>query len=102
MTDGISNSGPVKPAYTQPARTRAADARPTSTAAATSAADGDRVELSDTVQQLQSEPGFDPAKVARIRQAIASGNYPLDPRRMAESFVGLEQMFDKATGGQAS
>jgi negative regulator of flagellin synthesis FlgM len=35
---------------------------------------------------------FDEAKVANIKQALAEGNYPLDERRIAESFVAIESM----------
>ncbi|MBT5106326.1 MAG: flagellar biosynthesis anti-sigma factor FlgM, partial [Porticoccaceae bacterium] len=35
---------------------------------------------------------FDEAKVAEIKQALAEGNYPLDERRIAESFVAIESM----------
>lgn len=53
----------------------------------------DRLELSPLArQQSASEPGFDRAKVDAIKQAIQNGQYPLDPRRMAESFLALEQM----------
>jgi negative regulator of flagellin synthesis FlgM len=99
MTDGISRSGPIGPGYTQPAKPRSAEARPAGAAATT---EGDRVELSAGAQQLASEPGFDAAKVAQIKMAIATGNYPLDARRMAESFVSLEQMFDQATSGRTA
>ncbi len=42
--------------------------------------------------RLKQEPDFDRAKVASIKQAIESGQYPLNPRRIAESFVALEQL----------
>ena len=35
---------------------------------------------------------FDAAKVEQIKQALAEGNYPLDERRIAESFVAIESM----------
>lgn len=38
------------------------------------------------------DDSFDSDKVAAIKQAISSGNYPLDSRRIAESFVTLERM----------
>ena len=37
-------------------------------------------------------PDFDADKVERIKQAIRDGNYPLDSRRIAESFVALEKL----------
>jgi negative regulator of flagellin synthesis FlgM len=42
--------------------------------------------------RLQQEPDFDRAKVDAIKLAIEKGQYPLNPRRIAESFVALEQM----------
>ena len=42
--------------------------------------------------RLQQEPDFDRVKVDSIKQAIENGQYPLNPRRIAESFVALEQM----------
>ena len=101
MTDGISRSGPVGPTYTQATKSTGADVRSSAgTSASAGAGDSDRVELSAGAQKLSAEPGFDAAKVASIKQAIANGNYPLDARRIAESFVSLEQMFDRATSGR--
>ena len=103
MTDGISRSGPVGQVYTQATKSKGADVRTSgSTSVSTGSVEGDRVELSVGAQQLSAEPGFDAAKVASIKQAIANGNYPLDARRMAESFVSLEQMFDRATAGRSA
>jgi len=42
--------------------------------------------------RINQEPEFDRAKVDAIRHAIQNGQYPLDPRRIAESFVAIEQM----------
>jgi hypothetical protein len=42
--------------------------------------------------RLKQEPDFDRVKVDSIKDAIANGHYPLNPRRIAESFVALEQM----------
>jgi flagellar biosynthesis anti-sigma factor FlgM len=41
---------------------------------------------------MHEEPNFDRKKVDSIRQAIQDGKYPLDPRRIAESFWSIEQM----------
>jgi len=41
---------------------------------------------------MHEEPNFDRKKVDSIRQAIRDGQYPLDPRRIAESFLAIEQM----------
>ena len=42
--------------------------------------------------RIKQEPEFDRAKVDAIRDAIKNGQYPLDPRRIAESFVAIEQL----------
>jgi flagellar biosynthesis anti-sigma factor FlgM len=42
--------------------------------------------------RLKQEPDFDRTKVESIKKAIESGHYPLNPRRIAESFVALEQL----------
>ena len=41
--------------------------------------------------RLKQAPDFDRAKVDSIKESIANGQYPLNPRRIAESFVSLEQ-----------
>ncbi len=42
--------------------------------------------------RLKQEPDFDRTKVDSIKHAIENGQYPLNPRRIAESFVALEQL----------
>ena len=42
--------------------------------------------------RLKQEPDFDRSKVESIKKAIESGQYPLNPRRIAQSFVALEQL----------
>lgn len=53
---------------------------------------GDEVQLSEVAREAAREPEFDRAKVEAIKAAIAQGQYPLDSRRIAESFVALERM----------
>lgn len=53
---------------------------------------GDTVSLSNVAQKAMAEPDFDRVKVEAIKQAISQGQYPLDARRIAESFVAIEQM----------
>ena len=43
----------------------------------------------------QLSPGFDKAKVDAIKQAVQNGQYPLDARRMAESFLAMEQLINE-------
>lgn len=57
-----------------------------------SAPGGDELVLSDVAKQAMSEGSFDRAKVDAIKQAIQDGQYPLNARRIAESFVAIEQM----------
>lgn len=52
----------------------------------------DSLSLSNVAQKAMAEPDFDRAKVEAIKQAIAEGQYPLDSRRIAESFVAIERM----------
>lgn len=52
----------------------------------------DSVSLSNVNQKVKDQPDFDRAKVEAIKQALKEGNYPLNPRRIAENFVAIEQM----------
>lgn len=95
MTDPISSARPLgletpasrraqedasKPSATQLSRGQAAEPR------------DDEVVLSAAAQRIQAEPEIDRNKVEAIKAAIAEGRYPLDPRRIAESFMALERM----------
>lgn len=56
----------------------------------------DTLELSAAARTpTAGEAPFDRAKVDAIKQAIERGQYPLDPRRMAESFLAVEQMINE-------
>ena len=55
-------------------------------------AGADKVSLSNVAQKVMDQPDFDRAKVESIKKAIAEGNYPVNPRRIAENFVALEKM----------
>ena len=57
-------------------------------------AGADSVKLSNLEQKVKDQSSFDRAKVESIKDAIRSGNYPLDPRRIAENFVSIERMID--------
>lgn len=53
----------------------------------------DQVQLSNVADRaMAAGPDFDAEKVERIKQAIRDGNFPVDSRRIAESFVALERM----------
>jgi negative regulator of flagellin synthesis FlgM len=68
--------------------TTSADSTPTPV----KASGADQLHLSNVSKRLADEPGFDRVKVDSIKKAIEDGNYPLDPRRIAESFHAIEQM----------
>ena len=53
---------------------------------------GDEVVLSPMAQKAMAEPAFDRAKVESIKQALKDGNYPLNSRRIAESFASIEKL----------
>ncbi len=52
----------------------------------------DQLALSNVAQRTMAQPDFDRAKVDAIKQAIQNGQYPLNSRKIAESFVAIEQM----------
>jgi flagellar biosynthesis anti-sigma factor FlgM len=64
----------------------------TQTAPTAHADSADEINLRKVAQRMHEEPNFDRKKVDSIRQAIQDGKYPLDPRRIAESFWSIEQM----------
>ena len=52
----------------------------------------DQLQMTNVAQKAMAEPDFDKAKVDAIKQALQDGQYPLNPRRIAESFYAIEQM----------
>jgi len=52
----------------------------------------DVLSLSDVTERLKAEPEIDRAKVDAIKKALQNGQYPLNARRTAESFVALEHL----------
>ncbi len=77
-------------------RAEKADKAPDAMAAAATRAPApaadDKLELSQAARLSAQEPTFDRAKVDAIKQQVEQGQYPLDPRRIAENFLALEQM----------
>ena len=57
----------------------------------------DELVLTEISQRASSESGFDPKKVEAIKRSIAEGNYPLDARKIAESFSSLENLIGGST-----
>lgn len=54
----------------------------------------DELLLSPIAKQAMAEPAFDRDKVEAIKQAIKDGSYPLNSRRIAESFAAMEKLID--------
>lgn len=108
MTDPISNQVSRLPPNVGPARTATdkvdkadkADKKAVSShapaahnkAAERKSVDSDTLALSNVNQRVNSQPEFDRSKVEAIKESLKNGSYPLNPRRIAESFVALEQM----------
>jgi flagellar biosynthesis anti-sigma factor FlgM len=109
MTDPISQSPRPLPAYIGARKSAdktggseksaslantapAATAGVTQTVPSAHADSADEINLRKVAQRMHEEPNFDRKKVDSIRQAIQDGKYPLDPRRIAESFWAIEQM----------
>jgi negative regulator of flagellin synthesis FlgM len=104
MTDPISQYGRVSPkdssvrsALDKLDKRAATDAKPPVSAPVTSGPTAARpgpdvLSLSNVAQKAMNEPDFDRDKVESIKKAIQEGQYPLDARRIAESFVAIERM----------
>ena len=95
MTDPISGVSAkalsaIKPEQKKDEELRSTDVE--SQAASTDRQMSDEVQLSDETVVELTRAGFDDAKVAQIKQALADGNYPLDPKRIAEGFTEIEKL----------
>ncbi len=42
-------------------------------------------------QSMASQPSFDSAKVAAIKEAIANGSYTVDPEKLADNMIKFEK-----------
>jgi len=101
MSDPISNYGRMTQSSAaarnaiekvDPKGTSAAAAKEESAPAKAEAPGADKISLTNVAQKVMAQPEFDRAKVESIKQAIKDGNYPVNPRRIAESFVALEKL----------
>ena len=103
MADFISQIGGAKQPETAAQRTPKVDSGnggTKATPATPPASSGsDEVVLTEISQKAISEPGFDAGKVEAIKQAISEGNYPLDARKIAESFSSLERLIGDTAAG---
>lgn len=100
MTDPISNygrrvqsDGALRDAMAKVDRKSSASAQSTDAAPRPKLSAGDdQVSLSNVTERVMAQPDFDRAKVEAIKTAIKNGQYPLNPQKIAESFVAIEQM----------
>lgn len=76
---------------TDDAKTQSVDGKEIAGAKITGLGD-DVVEISEAGFKAVDETGFDQGRVDEIKKAIAENGYPVDPRRIAESFAALERM----------
>jgi negative regulator of flagellin synthesis FlgM len=70
------------------------DNAPSAAPSEPSAPQSDQLILSDAAQQAMRAEVFDRAKVDAIKEALRNGQYPLDSRRIAESFQAIERLID--------
>lgn len=67
-------------------------------AASEAATGAESAVASSRLQQIQERidgtPEVDTARVEAIKQAIAEGNFPIDPARIAQKFVELEGLLN--------
>lgn len=89
---GVGGRGPqaLRLAEAESKKNAEADRAAKSAGASTPAQDS--VELSEGVRSASTEAVFDADRVAELRQAIAEGQYPLDPKKIAESFASIERL----------
>ncbi|HAU03000.1 MAG TPA: flagellar biosynthesis anti-sigma factor FlgM [Porticoccaceae bacterium] len=95
MTDGISKvtRGAIElNTAADKARARKPEAGIEPQSATKHASANDEVIFSKAVETAFSRSEFDADRVAQIKSAIAEGSYPLDERRIAESFAAIERM----------
>lgn len=60
--------------------------------AAQAAPKSDELLLSPIAKKAMAEPAFDREKVEAIKQALRDGTYPMDARRIAQSFASMEKL----------
>lgn len=80
---GLTPVNPVSNETASSAASRTPEAEPK---------DVNALSLSNITERVKAESDFDRAKVDAIKHAISNGQYPLNPKRIAESFVAIEQM----------
>lgn len=91
VTDAMTNHGKArsKPDADQAASGASATARPAEDKVSISE---ESLHVRELQQQLDQVPEVDAEKVNAIKQAIARGDYPLDPKKIAANLMNLEKI----------
>ena len=91
MAKSLNAAPPGRATHRDPA----ADARPDAAGAAKA---GDSVSLTPAAQLLRAAEGraadtpvVDSQRVSAVRESIANGSFAIDPARIAERMMGMEQ-----------
>jgi negative regulator of flagellin synthesis FlgM len=94
MVDSINSSNSAAVAANKSAKASAqqVNREPSTSVASGEAAVSIEVTLSNEIRAGEETAAFDDARVQEMRQAIESGNFPLDARRIAENFAELERL----------
>lgn len=95
MTDPISGIGgkalsAIKPEQKKEEAVKNADSAPQMASITPNLSD--EVKLSEETVVELNRAGFDEVKIAQIKQALADGTYPLDPKRIAQGFTDIEKL----------
>jgi negative regulator of flagellin synthesis FlgM len=89
---GIGGRGPQALRLAEAEGKKNAEADKAASSEGSGAVAQDSVELSEGVRNASTEAVFDADRVAELREAIANGQYPLDPQKIAESFASIERL----------
>ena len=94
MSSPISNNNPLpRVSQNEPSAKKAPEPSSNNTVDSTAAAmKGTDVLLDPNMSEALKGSDFDQAAVESIKVAIQNGEYPLDDKKIAESFVPLERL----------
>lgn len=73
-----------------------------STSSSSTSPNADKVSLTDTAarlkaleHQLSQQPEIDDQRVSDVQKAVSSGDYKVDPQRVADKMMNFEASFNK-------
>ena len=92
VTPSVDKTRSVPSADTLKKASSADKSTESATASAPMKVGGDEIKLSEATTAALESAEFDSEKVNQIKEMIAKGEYPLDEKRIAESFFALEQL----------